>query len=432
VSQSNLPTDDEVLAYLMGEHDGLERPRGATHLDDLRELLADPAMWQAPPPGLGDRVVSAVAVAASTAPAPEPLAASEVSEQVSPEQAAPGVVLPLRRRVARRPAAVAVAASLVLGMALGVNALAGDGAGPDEQALAPQAQAVRLPAPGAPSVEVSAREIEGMSTEGQDELFGLDEFDPALGRFPGLVYWLTPGPDGSTRLSRQISTFFDKAGRANGAMRAMLIRRPADPDERNPWPAGSDAQVDIHPAGGEAGSDYPAGTAVVYLNAAALNATTSADVARMAVQQVAWTLTANDPTIKQVVLTAADSRARQELESRGLWGSGVMTNSPTAPGNPVEVLAPVQIDGPTEDAELKPGLFAVSGAAVAPDGRVRWQVLSRGQIVREGTAEVDGSGLAPYVFRLELQPGNYTVSVFPGEGSEGAASRVFRVHGLPV
>ncbi|MGQ0466761.1 MAG: Gmad2 immunoglobulin-like domain-containing protein [Sporichthyaceae bacterium] len=417
--------DEQVLAYLSGECEGLG-PAPA-ELDDLRALLADPTTWEEPPPGLADGVVAAVAVAASTAPRPVPAPWAE-----------PAPVVPLApKRVSRlRPAgfaAAAVAASVALGTVIGANL--NDGAGtPPALAAAAAAQTGAVPAAGLPSVAVTAQEKEQFT---QADLRELDDpagsvgFGPSLGRFPGVLYWLTEGPGGSSLLAREIAQIYDRNGRATGALRAMLNRRPADPDARNPWPAGSSGDVDLSSVAGGVGTAYPAGTAVVYLNSAALTGRASADEARAAVQQVVWTLRANDPSITRVVISALAAKDRTALEKRGLWSSGVGFAEPVLPGEAGAVLAPVQIDAPAEAARLEAGTFTVSGAAISPNGRIRWEVLDRGQVVRRGEATTAACcSLSPYSFDLALAPGTYTIVVYPSlDGPTGSASRTVEVSG---
>lgn len=59
------PSDDERIAYLAGEP--VESLSGADRadLDELRSMLSSAAMWDEPDPGLEDRIVSAIADAAS-------------------------------------------------------------------------------------------------------------------------------------------------------------------------------------------------------------------------------------------------------------------------------------------------------------------------------------------------------------------------------
>lgn len=182
---------------------------------------------------------------------------------------------------------------------------------------------------------------------------------------------------------------------------------------------------------GGVGAVWPAGTAVVYLNSAALKGRASVGEARAAVQQIVWTLRANDPTISSIVISAAARGDRAALRERGLWGSGIKFSKPVPVGDAASVLAPVQIDGPAEGATLEPQAFTVSGAAISATGRIRWEVLDRGQVVRNGeTTTAACCSLNPYAFQLTLTPGRYTIVVYPApEGSAGSTSRVIEIGG---
>ena len=57
-------TDDDRIGYLAAEADAVVGPDERGELDDLRGLLADPAVWAEPDPTLEDRVVAAIAGAA--------------------------------------------------------------------------------------------------------------------------------------------------------------------------------------------------------------------------------------------------------------------------------------------------------------------------------------------------------------------------------
>jgi hypothetical protein len=57
-------TDDERIAYLAGQPEAEVDPSDRAALDDLRALLAEPAVWADPDPALEERVVAAISEAA--------------------------------------------------------------------------------------------------------------------------------------------------------------------------------------------------------------------------------------------------------------------------------------------------------------------------------------------------------------------------------
>lgn len=126
-----MTTDDDRISYLAGEPDGaVDDPDERARLDDLRQLLAEPALWDEPPPGLEGDVVSVVSPATgrprSTAVAPAPARSADVA----------------RHRRWARPLLVAAAVLLVVAsgaVALGVLGVLGD----DDEPLAMDVRATQ-------------------------------------------------------------------------------------------------------------------------------------------------------------------------------------------------------------------------------------------------------------------------------------------------
>jgi hypothetical protein len=106
-------SDDDRIEYLAGEPVGALDPAERADLDDLRALLADPAVWAEPGPGLEDNVTAAVTRAAASA---------------APRGSVPaGVNRPRRSRQVRRvrrPRIVGALAGLAAAAAAAVIAVA--------------------------------------------------------------------------------------------------------------------------------------------------------------------------------------------------------------------------------------------------------------------------------------------------------------------
>jgi hypothetical protein len=94
--------DDDRIAYLAGEPGAVVDPDERAGLDDLRALLADPAVWAEPGPALEDEVVAAVAVAQAAQPG-QPTAAVSGARAGQPR----------RRPASRRRSAAAGFGALV-------------------------------------------------------------------------------------------------------------------------------------------------------------------------------------------------------------------------------------------------------------------------------------------------------------------------------
>jgi hypothetical protein len=93
-------TDEERIAYLAADRDDIPGPLDPGHvaeLDEIRVLLADPAMWEVPGQHLEDTIAAAIADVAGREPAAE-------AGPVDPGGPAPGGELADRaRRRPRRP-----------------------------------------------------------------------------------------------------------------------------------------------------------------------------------------------------------------------------------------------------------------------------------------------------------------------------------------
>ncbi len=92
-------SDNDRISYLAGEDVEALAPGERAELDELRSLLDDESVWTEPPLELEDRVVTAIADEARSAPV-EPAPATEPSEASQRPTAA---VKPKRQRPAHKP-----------------------------------------------------------------------------------------------------------------------------------------------------------------------------------------------------------------------------------------------------------------------------------------------------------------------------------------
>ena len=110
-------TDEERISYLAGDHAGAPGsldPADAAELDELRALLADPAMWEVPGQNLEDTVVAAVTGAASRE------TGDERSDPAASARGAAGGELARRARRRSRRSVVAWAAGAVAAAAIAI------------------------------------------------------------------------------------------------------------------------------------------------------------------------------------------------------------------------------------------------------------------------------------------------------------------------
>jgi hypothetical protein len=125
-----MTSDDDRIAYLMGDGAAVLDGADEAELDELRMLLADESLWADPPPGLEDAVVAAVTDQARRVRTDESVAdgAPPGAGDHGDDDAvlAPSNVTPLAGRAKGRPlmrpgpllAALAVAAALVVAFVL--------------------------------------------------------------------------------------------------------------------------------------------------------------------------------------------------------------------------------------------------------------------------------------------------------------------------
>jgi len=118
-------TDDERIAYLAGDSSGAALdPADLAELDDLRELLADPALWVEPDAGLAQRVLDGIA-----AERPADTAAERPAD-TAPERLADVVPISEHRTRRLRYALLGAAAALIVavGVAVGITSHQAHGA----------------------------------------------------------------------------------------------------------------------------------------------------------------------------------------------------------------------------------------------------------------------------------------------------------------
>jgi hypothetical protein len=193
------------------------------------------------------------------------------------------------------------------------------------------------------------------------------------------------------------------------AVRLAVEGTPSDPDLSRLWPGGTRVT-----AVSAAAADRT-GAVAVHLAGTDLRrrpSGMSAERARLAVQQVAWTV---DDVLGSRVWVAwyvGGSRAQQVL------GQPTPTGIGAAPAG--EVLAPVQVDQPADGTTVGP-TFKVRGRATAFEANVQWELVQDGTVVKRGfTTARDCCTLSPYSFRVKDVPaGTYTLVVHDEDATSG-------------
>ena len=180
---------------------------------------------------------------------------------------------------------------------------------------------------------------------------------------------------------------------------------PADHEYRTLWPSGStvgkvsadDTTIVIDLASGV--HDRPAGL--------------SADDADLAIQQLVYSAQA----------AVGKGRLPVQLLINGQHTDtvlGVPTSEPLAAADPDDVLAPVQIDNPSNGSTVSK-TFTVSGRAATFEANVVWELTENGKVVDHGyTTAQECCTSSPYSFEVTAPPGTYTLTVHDtDESGEG-------------
>jgi hypothetical protein len=204
------------------------------------------------------------------------------------------------------------------------------------------------------------------------------------------------------RLQREFhSVWTNDPGSA--AVREMLAGPVGtDPDYRTHWPPGTALRTPV---------TRRADVIVVDLTGIG-SAQVGPQLAALTVQQLVFTVQGALQSTEPVRILVDGRQVPQ------LWGA-VDISAPVERGDPYALRSLVQIDAPAHGAVVGREI-EVSGEAAVFEATVPWEVLRDGERVRAGfTSTSEGQRFAPFVFTLELEPGEYTIRVLEDDPSDG-------------
>ena len=195
---------------------------------------------------------------------------------------------------------------------------------------------------------------------------------------------------------------------AAGAVRAMLGDDPVDPDYETLWPRAPRCRPS------------PSTTRSRRWTSDALPSGATAE--SVAIQQLVYTVTANDPDVQQVQL-----RVDGKLPSTG----GL--DSPISRAPRMDVQGLIWLLGPTEGATVSSPV-EITGYGTAFEATVNWEVRRAGsdEVVAEGFTDAGANGeFADFSDSVELDPGTYELRAFESSAEDGRPlntdSKVFTV-----
>jgi hypothetical protein len=290
-----------------------------------------------------------------------------------------------RRRAWWRNPALALTAAAVLGVAVGGLYF---GARDNNTAVLPGGTS-NSPTPtpsGSPSSTPSLSESPSPS----------DSATAPGNSAPVYVYYIHD--DGqSPRLYREKPMGVGAGSASEAALRAMFAGQPADPDYSTPWDntklrsysvAGDTATVDL--------------SKFVALGAA---------VETAAVQEIVYTVTANNTSVKKVQLLV---RGKTPPSGHSDW------SSPVARAPMVDVQGMIWILAPTQGATVSSPV-KIDGYGTAFEATINWEVRKDGVVVKSGYAMGGSNGVfGEFHATVTLPPGDYELAAFESSAKDGS------------
>lgn len=177
---------------------------------------------------------------------------------------------------------------------------------------------------------------------------------------------------------------------------------PFDGDHQTLWKSGSKV-IGISREGGVATVDLSLGRFDV-----------GAEAEQRAIDQIVWTLTANDATVTSVKLTV-DGQSVETLAGK------VDTTASFVPGFSYDVLASVGIDQLDRSDVTSP--VVITGMACTFEANVSWELLQAKKTINSGatTAAIACPDRSAWKIELgKLAPGKYTIRVFDLSAEDGS------------
>jgi germination protein M len=287
----------------------------------------------------------------------------------------------------QHPATLAVAAAVVLGVAVG-GGIAFLGGGDDDKGNvvagtsdSPTASTSESPEPSdspSPSESASA---------------------PSTTSSIYLYYAMDDGQ--SPRLYREVRPLGGTQP-VNEMLLSMFAQPPADPDYASLWPRRtkvSDYRVDGDTATLDV-SDFPS---------------LGAEAEKVAVQQLVYTVTANDKSVKKVKLLV---NGKAPPSGHSDW------SQPVARAPMVEVQGLIWLLSPTE-GETVSSPVTISGYGTAFEATINWEAYRDGEKVAEGNTQGGANGeFGEFTDTVELDPGTYELRAFDFSAKDGSPENV--------
>jgi hypothetical protein len=182
----------------------------------------------------------------------------------------------------------------------------------------------------------------------------------------------------------------------------MVTEPPQDIDYYSLWPKGTKL-LDESVSGDTATVDLSKFPAL------------GAEAETLAVQELVYTVTANDKAVKKVRLLV-DGKAPQSGHND--W------SKPVARAPMTDVQGWIWLLAPTEGATTSSPV-AIQGYGTAFEGTISWEVTKDGVKVAEGTTQGGSNGeFGDFSDTVELDPGSYQIRAFESSAEDGSPIHV--------
>jgi len=290
----------------------------------------------------------------------------------------------------QHPATVAVAAAVVLGIAVGGAAAVLGGEDDPTVAVGGKGSTSAPPSSTPETPSPTASTSEGTATP-----------TPAAGAADIWVYYVMDAGAAGPRLYREqheAATQGDMAG-GHSAVVEMMTSPPTDPDYTSPWSTNTEVR-DYSVQGDTATVDL---SEFVRVGAAYEN---------IAVQQLVYTVTANDKAVKKVRLLVDGKTPPSGHQD---W------SQPVARAPMVDTQGLIWLLSPTEGQAVSSPV-QISGYGTAFEATINWQVRREGsdEVVAEGVTNGGANGeFAEFTDTVDLDPGTYEMRALEFSAEDG-------------
>jgi Immunoglobulin-like domain of bacterial spore germination/Sporulation and spore germination len=180
------------------------------------------------------------------------------------------------------------------------------------------------------------------------------------------------------------------------ALEEMFTQSPADPDYATPWPQ----QPLVR------GYEASDGVATVDLSEFL---SVSEELETAAVQEIVYTVTANDPSVKKVRLRVKGEAPKGHSD----WSEPIARAPMLDVQGLIWLLSPTQ--GETVSSPVK-----IEGFGTAFEATISWEVRKDGKVVKDGVTSGGANGeFDDFTDTVDLPAGDYEISAFESSAEDG-------------